>query len=229
MIRFEDVHKTYEEDVWALRGLSFHVARGEFAFLSGPSGAGKSSVLGLLTREQVATRGRVLLDGVDLGRMPESRVPALRRRMGVVFQDFKLLYDRSVFDNVSFALRVLGLPEGEIRKETQAALEKVGLAGKGEMRPHKLSGGEQQRVAVARALARDPDLVLADEPTGNLDAETSWEVFKLLLKANERGATVLVASHNQAVIQTLGKRVIRLREGLLESEGPPPALEERMP
>lgn len=229
MIKFEDVHKTYEEDVWALRGLSFHLGAGEFAFLSGPSGAGKSSVLGLLTREVVPTRGRVLLDGVDLGRIPKSRVPALRRRMGVIFQDFRLLYDRSTFDNVAFALRVLGLPEGEIRRETQAALDKVGLGSKGHLKPHKLSGGEQQRVAVARALARDPDIVLADEPTGNLDPETSWEIFKLLLKANERGATVLVASHNQAVLQSLGKRVIRLREGAIESDGAVSAIDEQLP
>jgi cell division transport system ATP-binding protein len=220
VIEFQGVTKTYDDDeVQALRGLDFSVDRGEFVFLSGPSGAGKSSILELLTREEKPSSGRVLLEGVDLGRLPDSRIPGLRRRMGIIFQDFRLLYDRSAFENVAFALRVLGLPEAEIRRETHHALERVGLAAKAQVKPHKLSGGEQQRVAVARALARDPELVLADEPTGNLDPETSWEIFKLLLKANERGATVMVATHNQAVIQALGKRVLRLRDGALESGG----------
>jgi cell division transport system ATP-binding protein len=222
VIEFQGVTKNYEDDVQALRGLDSKIERGEFVFLSGPSGAGKSSILELLTREEKPSSGRVMLDGVDLGRLPDSRIPALRRRMGIVFQDFRLLYDRSAFDNVAFALRVLGLPEAEIRRETTHALERVGLAAKALVKPHKLSGGEQQRVAVARALARDPDLVLADEPTGNLDTETSWEIFKLLLKANERGATVVVATHNQAVIQALGKRVLRLRNGALDEAGARP-------
>jgi cell division transport system ATP-binding protein len=229
VIEFLGVSKTYEEDVTALRGVDFKVGRGEFIFLSGPSGAGKSSILELLTREEKPSSGTVLLDGLDLGRLPDSQVPALRRRMGVIFQDFRLLYDRSAFDNVAFSLRVLGLPEAEIRRETVAALEKVGLASKAAVKPHKLSGGEQQRVAVARALARDPDLVLADEPTGNLDAETSWEIFRLLLKANERGVTVLVATHNQAVIQALGKRVLHLRAGALEAGLAVPPAGDMMP
>jgi cell division transport system ATP-binding protein len=220
MIEFQDVSKVYVESsdrVEALRGVNLKIARGEFIFLSGPSGAGKSTVLDLLTREESASSGRVLLDGNDLGKLHESEVPALRRRMGIIFQDFRLLYDRSAFDNVAFSLRVLGLPEAEIRRETTAALEKVGLSSKAAVRPHKLSGGEQQRVAVARALARDPDLVLADEPTGNLDEETSLDVFKLLLQANERGATVIVATHNQAIIQQLAKRVVHVRAGRVEA------------
>jgi cell division transport system ATP-binding protein len=221
VIDFQSVSKTYEEDVQALRDLNLHVERGDFVFLSGPSGAGKSSILELLTREEKPSSGRVMLDGLDLGRLHESEVPALRRRMGIIFQDFRLLYDRSAFDNVAFALRVLGLPEAEIRRETTVALEKVGLGSRAGVKPHKLSGGEQQRVAVARALARDPDLVLADEPTGNLDAETSWEIFRLLSEVHARGATVIVATHNQAVIQALGKRVIRLRDGRVESDQPP--------
>ena len=232
MIEFHGVSKTYDEDVQALKGVDLSVARGEFVFLSGPSGAGKSSILELLTREEKPSQGTVLLEGVDLGRLHDSQVPALRRRMGIIFQDFRLLYDRSAFENVAFALRGLGLPESEIRRETSAALEKVGLAAKAPVRPHKLSGGEQQRVAVARALARDPDLVLADEPTGNLDPETSWEIFKLLLNANERGATVIVATHNQAVIQALGKRVVRVRGGCIEEDQPAghsPRIDEQMP
>ena len=229
MIEFAEVTKTYEEDVQALKGLSFFVERGDFVFLNGPSGAGKSSVLELLTREEKASAGRVLLDGVDLSLLPRSRVPELRRRMGVIFQDFRLLYDRTAFDNVAFGLRVLGIPEQEVRRETGLALEKVGLASKAMVKPHKLSGGEQQRVAVARALARDPELVLADEPTGNLDAETSWEIFKLLSEANARGATVLVATHNQAVIHAMGKKVLKLRDGRLESFGTLSGHEEILP
>lgn len=218
MIEFRQVSKNYGDAVHALKGLSLSIASGEFVFLSGPSGAGKSSILELLTREEKASEGQVLLDGVDLGRLHGSQVPALRRRMGVIFQDFRLLYDRSVFDNVAFALRVLGLPDAEIKRDTQAALDKVALGAKGPLNPHQLSGGEQQRVAVARALARDPELVLADEPTGNLDPETSWGIFQLLLKANERGATVIVATHNQSIIQSVGKRVLRIRQGRLEQD-----------
>ncbi len=222
MIEFHNVRKIYEGDeVLALDGLDLKVARGEFVFLTGPSGAGKSTVLELLTREVVASQGRVILDGHDLALLPKSKVPWLRRRMGVIFQDFRLLYDRDAFENVAFALRVLGLPEGEVRRDTQAALDKVGLGEKAKVRPHQLSGGQQQRLAVARALARDPDLILADEPTGNLDAETSWEIFRLLISLNERGATLLVATHNQAVIQSLGKRVVRLRAGRVEFDGAP--------
>lgn len=219
MIEFQDVSKVYKDgsdQVEALRGINLSIARGEFVFLSGPSGAGKSTVLDLLTREEIASSGRVLLGGNDLGKLTVSEVPTLRRRMGIIFQDFRLLYDRSAFDNVAFALRVLGLPEAEIRRETTAALEKVNLSSKASYKPHKLSGGEQQRVAVARALARDPDLILADEPTGNLDQETSMDIFRLLLQANERGATVVVASHNQAAIQSLAKRVVKVRAGRIE-------------
>jgi cell division transport system ATP-binding protein len=217
MIEFQAVSKNYPGDVCALRGVDLAVGRGEFVFLSGPSGAGKSTLLKLLYRAELPSSGRVLIEGVDVGRMPGHKVPALRRGMGIVFQDFKLLYDRSVWDNVAFALEVQGLPGSEVRRETQAALEGIGLAGKAKLNPHKLSGGEQQRVAVARALAHDPALVLADEPTGNLDAETSWGVFSLLKRANEKGATVIVASHNQAMMQALGCRVVRLHGGQLDS------------
>jgi cell division transport system ATP-binding protein len=219
LIQFEEVHKVYEGEFQALRGVSFKVERGEFVFLTGPSGAGKSSILKLLTREETASSGRVSVDGLDLGRLPASRVPAFRQTLGVVYQDFKLLYDRTVQENVAFALQVLGLPPAEIRKDTAAALALVGLAEKAAFKPHRLSGGEQQRVAVARALVHDPSLVLADEPTGNLDAETSWGIFSLLQEAHRKGATVVVASHNLALIEKLGKRVLSLKEGMLSEEG----------
>ncbi len=189
--------------------------------LSGPSGAGKSTLLSLLTLQSQPSKGRLVLDGTDASRLGKAQVPLLRRKMGVVFQDFRLLYDRTVFENVAFALRVLGLPEAELKRETLAALERCGLKDKAGLNPHKLSGGEQQRVAVARALVHDPGLILADEPTGNLDPETGWEVFRLLLQANERGATVVVATHNQSVLTALNKRCIRLRAGKIESDGLP--------
>jgi cell division transport system ATP-binding protein len=219
MIEFQAVSKSYPGDITALRQVDLKVAEGEFVFLSGPSGAGKSTLLKLLYRAEAASAGRVLLEGVDLGRLAAHKVPALRRRLGVIFQDFKLLYDRSVWDNVAFALEVQGLPSSEVRRETQSALEGVGLMAKAKLNPHRLSGGEQQRVAVARALAHDPAVVLADEPTGNLDADTSWEVFSLLKRANEKGATVLVASHNAMMMQALSCRVVRLRDGRVEDDG----------
>lgn len=217
MIEFVDVSKTYEGDIPALKNVSFKVDQGEFVFLTGPSGAGKSTLLRLLYRGDVATSGSVLVDGMDLGSLSPSRVPALRRTMGIIFQDFKLLYDRTVSENVAFALHVLGLPQAEIRRETAAALAMVGLSAKAGMRPHRLSGGEQQRVAVARALVHDPPIVLADEPTGNLDLETSWGIFSLLNAAQQKGATVLVASHNRTLIDRLGKRVVSLKEGVVQS------------
>jgi cell division transport system ATP-binding protein len=231
MIELESVAKIYPGEIWALRDCNLSVARGEFVLLTGPSGAGKSTLLSLLTLQARPSRGRVILDGTDAGRLSGAQLPFLRRKMGVIFQDFRLLYDRTVFENVAFALRVLGLPEAEIRRETLAALEKTGLAGKAGLNPHKLSGGEQQRVAVARALVHDPGLIIADEPTGNLDPETGWDVFRLLLEANGRGATVVVATHNQAVITALNKRTLRLRGGLVEFDGLPQlgAMDETLP
>jgi cell division transport system ATP-binding protein len=221
VIQLEGVGKSYPGDIWALREVSLNVARGEFVFLTGPSGAGKSTLLSLLTLQTKPSRGRVLLEGTDLSRLEERQVPLLRRRIGVVYQDFRLLYDRTVFENVAFALRVLELPEREIRRETLAALERCSLKEKAGLSPRKLSGGEQQRVALARAMVHDPGLILADEPTGNLDAETGWEVFRLLSAAHGRGTTVVVATHNQAVLGALPWRRITLRGGQVESDVTP--------
>jgi cell division transport system ATP-binding protein len=231
MIELQGVSKAYAGGIWALREVDLKVERGEFVLLTGPSGAGKSTLLSLLTLQSRPSQGRVVFEGTDLSRLAAKQVPQLRRRMGVIYQDFRLLYDRSVFENVAFALRVLGLGEAEIKRETLAALERCGLREKSMLNPHQLSGGEQQRVAVARALVHDPGLILADEPTGNLDTETGWEIFRLLLAANQRGATVLVATHNQAVITALQRRTLRLRGGLIESDGLPQAvgLDETLP
>lgn len=231
MIELDAVGKCWPGDIWALRDVSFKVDRGEFVFLTGPSGAGKSTLLSMLTLQSRPSCGRVVVDGVDLGRISSARVPELRRRVGVVFQGFRLLYDRTVFENVAFALRVMGLPEREIRTETLAALERCDLKEKAGLNPRKLSGGEQQRVAVARAIVHDPGIILADEPTGNLDADSAWSVFRLLLDAHERGATVLVATHNQGVLGALAKRRIVLRGGRLESDSVPEdgGLDEELP
>jgi cell division transport system ATP-binding protein len=227
LVEFEKVSKIYPGGIEALKDVSFKAEPGEFVFLSGPSGAGKSTLLRLLYREESPSSGRVLVDGKDVGRLSSGQVPALRRSMGIIFQDFKLLYQRTVFENVAFALQVLGLPTSEVRRETEAALALVGLSNKAGLNPHKLSGGEQQKVAVARALAHDPSLVLADEPTGNLDAETGWEIFGLLDQAHRKGATVLVATHNRAAMDRLGKRVVQLRNGSLET--PQEAPQEAQP
>ena len=226
MIELEGVEKSFSGGVRALRDLTFTVDRGEFVFLTGPSGAGKSTLLSLLTLRTRPSRGRVRLEGVDLGRLARSQVPMLRRRIGVVYQDFRLMHDRSVYENVALPLRVLGLPEPEIRRETREALKRCGLVGKEGLNPRRLSGGEQQRVAVARALAHDPGLILADEPTGNLDAETGWEIVRLLMSAHERGATVLVATHNPALLNALPMRRLALNRGGLESDVRPAPAEE---
>jgi cell division transport system ATP-binding protein len=215
MVEFENVTKIYERDIYAVNDVSFEVRRGEFVFLSGASGAGKSTLLRLLSRQELADQGRVMVDGVELASLSSRQIPLHRRKIGIIYQDFKLLYDRNVYENVAFALRVLGLSKSEIRRETELVLEKVGLSHRAFHNPHKLSGGEQQCVAVARALVHDPFLVLADEPTGNLDEDTSWRIFELLLDAQARGATVMVASHNQNIIRKLKKRTLVLQEGSL--------------
>jgi cell division transport system ATP-binding protein len=194
----------------ALNGVNLHIDRGEFVFVVGPSGAGKSSLMKLLYREELPTSGRVLVDGKDLAKLRPHEVPYLRRRLGVIFQDFKLLPDRTVFDNVAFALECTDVPRREILRRVPAALELVGLRHKTHARAMELSGGEQQRVAVARAIVRNPVLVIADEPTGNLDPENSWAIMKLLNDINKMGATVVVATHAKNIVNEMKKRVIAI-------------------
>ena len=213
VVSLVDVTKTYANGKVALRDVNLAVPEGDFVFLVGPSGAGKSTLMKLLIRDELATRGRVVLDGKDLGRLRRREVPKVRRKIGIVFQDYKLLPHKSVRDNVAFALDVTGTPRGRIAPAVERVLRVVGLTAQANQVPSQLSGGEQQRTAIARALVHDPRLIIADEPTGNLDPLISWEIIQLLLRINEMGVTVLMATHNAEVVTALRKRVVALEEG----------------
>lgn len=214
LIQFANVTKVYPNaQSPSLQGVNLEISRGEFVFVVGPSGAGKSTLMKLLYREELPTSGKVIIDGRDIGKLPESHVPYLRRSLGVIFQDFKLLPERTVFDNVAFALECTDVPRREILRRVPAALDLVGLRHKAGSRGQELSGGEQQRVAVARAIVRNPILIVADEPTGNLDPENSWAIMKLLLDINQMGATVVVATHAKSIVNSMKKRVIAVEKG----------------
>jgi len=210
---FNDVTKRYPNGREALRDVDLVIPEGDFVFLVGPSGAGKSTLLRLIIRDELATSGVVLLDGDDLAKLPRRRVPRVRRKIGTVFQDFKLLPSKTVRENVAFALEVTGTPRGRIGPAVDRALRHVGLIAQADQFPRQLSGGEQQRTAIARALVHDPRLVIADEPTGNLDPLISWEIIQLLLRINELGVTVLMATHDADVVTALRKRVVAIEEG----------------
>ena len=213
MIEFEDVTKVYPGGNTALENVNLHIDKGEFVFVLGHSGAGKSTFLKLILREEKATSGRVLIDGKDLGRMKEREVPYLRRRMGVVFQDFRLIPTMTVYDNVAFAMRVTNIAEDKIRKRVPYVLGLVGLAQKSDRLPEELSGGEQQRVALARALVHSPQLIIADEPTGNIDPELSLEMKELLSAINSVGITVVVVTHEHELAYRFSKRIITIDHG----------------
>jgi cell division transport system ATP-binding protein len=214
MIRFDQVSKTYARTTRpALGDVSLEIAKGEFVFLVGASGSGKSSFLRLILREERPTTGRIHVLGQDLGRMPSRKVPYFRRNLGVVFQDFRLLPNKTVFENVAFSLRVIGRSKGFIHDAVPETLKMVGLAGKASRYPHELSGGEQQRVAIARAVVNKPALLLADEPTGNLDPSTSAGIMSLLQRINVSGTTVLMATHDAGIVDEMQRRVIELSSG----------------
>jgi cell division transport system ATP-binding protein len=213
LISLEDVTKRYPNGTYALRDIDLHIEQGDFAFIVGSSGAGKSTLNRLLIREELPTSGRVVVDGQDVGRLSRGKVPFLRRKVGIVFQDFKLLQTKTVFENVAFALVVTGHGRREVREETERALALVGLAQRRHHFPRELSGGEQQRTAIARALVMRPKILVADEPTGNLDPVTTWEIIKLLVRVNEMGTTVLIATHNAEIVNALRRRVIHLAHG----------------
>ena len=213
MIRFENVTMTYKGDVTALRDVSLDVNKGEFVFLVGPSGSGKSTFLRLLLREEMPTQGRIFVAGKDIGTLSSWKVPYLRRNIGSVFQDFKLLTNKNVYENVAFALEVIGRPRHVVKTQVPAILELVGLSKKMGNFPNELSGGEQQRVSIARAFVNRPLILLADEPTGNLDPATSVGIMRLLDRINRTGTTVLMATHDRSIVDTMRRRVIELDRG----------------
>jgi cell division transport system ATP-binding protein len=215
MIRLENVTKTYGNSVVAIRDASFDVPKGEFVFLVGPSGSGKSTLLRLLNRQDRPEEGAVWVAGRNIIDLPPGRVPQLRRNIGNVFQDFKLLLNKTVFENVAFAQEVIGKPKHVIHQQVPAVLDLVGLAGKEHRFPHQLSGGEQQRVSIARAFVNRPLILLADEPTGNLDPTTGEGIMRLLDRINKTGTTVLMATHDQRIVNTMRKRVIQLDRGVI--------------
>jgi len=218
MIEFTRVTKRYG-NLEALKDATFSIATGEFVFLVGPSGAGKSTIMKLIYREEGATEGTVFVNGVDVSTLKDKQVPLLRRHLGVVFQDFKLLPGHTAFDNVAYVLRALGTPPAEIRRRVIGALKVVGLIDKVDAIPEELSGGEQQRVGIARAIVNGPNLVVADEPTGNLDPQSSEEVMNLLLQINQRGTTVLVTTHNLNLVERMKKRVIAIENAQIVADG----------
>ena len=215
MIRFEDVTKQYKDEVVALRQVNLEVGKGEFVFLVGPSGSGKSTFLKLLLRDEVASEGRVLVAGRDIGSLSSWKIPQLRRNIGCVFQDFKLLPNKTVYENVAFALEVIGRPKNLVRTQVPQILDLVGLSKKAGNFPHELSGGEQQRVSIARAFVNRPLILLADEPSGNLDPATTVGIMRLLDRINRTGTTVVMATHDQRIVDAMRRRVLELDHGSL--------------
>jgi cell division transport system ATP-binding protein len=215
MIKLDDVSKVYKGDVVALREASADIAKGEFVFLVGPSGSGKSTMLRLLNREEAPDAGRIWVAGKDIGELSKWKIPYLRRNIGCVFQDFKLLPNKNVYENVAFALEVIGRPKHVISSQVPAILELVGLAKKVGNLPHELSGGEQQRVCIARAFVNRPLILLADEPTGNLDPATSVGIMRLLDRINRTGTTVVMATHDRSIVDSMRRRVIELDRGTI--------------
>ncbi|MBU9722260.1 MULTISPECIES: cell division ATP-binding protein FtsE [Bacillaceae] len=213
MIHMKDVWKTYPNGVMAINGINIDIEKGEFVYVVGPSGAGKSTFIKMMYREEKPTRGDIIINRNNLAKVKERHIPYIRRNMGVIFQDFKLLPNLSVYENVAFAMEVIEESKTNIRKKVMNVLEIVRLKNKARFFPHEISGGEQQRVAIARAIVNNPAVLIADEPTGNLDPETSWEIMHILEEINDRGTTIVMATHNKEIVNTLRKRVIAIEEG----------------
>jgi len=218
MIQMDKIFMRYKKDITVLHDVSLSIDKGEFVFLVGPSGAGKSTILRLIHRELVPTTGKIQVAGYDLSKLKNSQVPHYRRKVGIVFQDFKLLPNRTIAQNIALALRVTGARRSQIRRNVDRVMEWTNLTHRKNALPEDISGGEQQRAAIARAIVNDPSLILADEPTGNLDADFSFEIMALLERFNRRGATVLVATHNIELAKELNKRIIRIHQGKIIEE-----------
>ncbi|NLX01982.1 MAG: cell division ATP-binding protein FtsE [Syntrophomonadaceae bacterium] len=221
LVQFYNVSKIYPNGVKALDDISLKIQRGEFLFLMGPSGAGKSTLVKMLFREELPTRGQIFLASRSIVRMKRGEVPRLRRNIGIVFQDFKLLENKTVYENIAFAMEVVGASSRDIKERVTEVIKMVGLKGKEKSFPGELSGGEQQRVGIARALANRPLLLIADEPTGNLDINTSQEIMELLFNINRTGTTVIMATHARELVKSAGKRVLMLEEGKIVADNPP--------
>ena len=218
MIKLEHVSKSYSAGIPALNDVNLEIEDGEFVFVVGDSGSGKSTLIKLLLKELEPTEGNIIIGGKSLKRIKRRNIPKFRRNIGVVFQDFRLLKDRNVYENIAFAQKVIGEPTSKIRKRVQTMLSMVGLAHKYRAYPKELAGGEEQRVAIARALVNEPNILLADEPTGNLDSNNAWEIMKLLEEINQRGTTVIVVTHNLEIVKVMKKRVITIRKGVVISD-----------
>ena len=218
MIRLDHVSKSYEAGKPALEDVTIHIDPGEFVFVVGDSGSGKSTLIRLLLKELEPTKGKIYINGQDLRKVTHKKIPMYRRNVGVVFQNFRLLPDRNVYENVAFAMKVVESSNREIKKKVPTMLSLVGLAAKYKSRPSQLSGGEQQRVAIARALVNEPKIILADEPTGNLDSDNTWEIMRLLDEINQRGTTVVVVTHNMEIVRAMNKRVITIKKGVVVSD-----------
>lgn len=218
MIVLENVSKAYSSGAPAINQINLHIEKGEFVFIVGNSGSGKSTLIKLLLKELEPTEGQIFINNKCLNHMKKSKIPYLRRDIGVVFQDFRLLKDRNIYDNIAFAQRVVETPVRTIRRRVPAMLALVGLSEKYRSYPKELSGGEQQRVALARALVNNPSILLADEPTGNLDPKNAWEIMKLLDEINKRGTTVVVVTHNREIVEAMNKRVITMNKGVIISD-----------
>lgn len=215
MITMKDVHKTYANGVTALNGIDIHIRPGEFVYVVGPSGAGKSTFVKLIYREAKPTSGEIIINDINVSNIKEKKVPYLRRQIGVIFQDFKLLPKLTTYENVAFALEVIEESPRNIRRKVMDVLDLVGLKNKARFLPGELSGGEQQRVAIARAIVNSPKIVIADEPTGNLDPDTSWEIMRVFEEINARGTTVIMATHSKEIVNAIKKRVIAVEDGLI--------------
>ena len=222
MLIMNDVSKVYPGGSVALQDVNVHIEPGEFVFVVGPSGAGKSTFIKMLFREVLPTTGSIFVNGVDILSLTPKEIPFLRRQLGIIFQDYRLLLDRTVFENVAFAMQVIEAPHRKIRRQVNNVLDLVGLRHRSNAYPNELSGGEQQRIAIARAIVNDPVFVIADEPTGNLDPETSWDIMEIFKEINSAGTTIVMATHDKDVVDAMGKRVIAIEQGRIvrdEKEG----------